>query len=243
MMRRNDRSRVISTYPISASSKYTFYNSQFPTLSNRGRLMSDTNPYASDLDEMNPNAIPRTQPELKLDMTGGMPTTIGIWREGKILAMHKMAVLPDVCIKSNEPTNGYRLKRKLSYHHPAIAIAILVNVLLYIILAAILSNRATVMIGLSDRWRRIRRRRIMIGWGGFLLGCAMFIGGIIMLGEQPPNDAGGFFLIVGIFIGLGFSIYGIFAARLISPKKIDGTYVYIKGAHPDFLDRFESVIR
>lgn len=205
--------------------------------------MSDKNPFASDLDEINPYTVPRTQPELQLDMTGGMWTTTGIWREGKILVMHKMAVLPDVCIKSNEPTTGYRLKRKLSYHHPAIAIAILVNVLLYIILASVLSKRATVMIGLSDRWRRIRRRRMAISWGGFLLGCVMFMAGVIMLGEQPPNDAGGLLLIAGIFFALGFGIYGIFSARLISPSKIDDAYVYIKGAHPEFLDRFESVIR
>lgn len=199
--------------------------------------MSHDNPFASTRDEINPYAVPKSQPAAMV------MSTEGVWRQGKLLVMHKMAMLPDVCIKSNQPADGYRLKRKLSHHHPAIALAVLVNVLLYIILAAILSKRVTVMIGLSPRWRAIRKRRILISWIGGLAGLGLMIFGLVTLdGPQRNNGAGGILAVLGIVAMVGFLFYGLLSARMISAKKIDDEYIYIKGAHPDFLARFESTM-
>src|SRR5438045_334031 len=48
------------------------------------------------------------------------PMSNGIWRDGKTLVMMKEAFLPDRCVKCNGPANGYRLRRRLSWHEPII---------------------------------------------------------------------------------------------------------------------------
>ncbi len=93
-------------------------------------------------------------------------------------------------------------------------------------------------IGLSDRWQKIRRRRILIGWGGFLLGVAMFIIGIVYQDPRNPGSIAPLLLLLGIFVGIGFGIYGLIAARMIAATKINAKCVYIKGAHPEFLNRY-----
>ncbi len=45
----------------------------------------------------------------------------GVWRRGNTLIMHKDAPLPDRCIKCNIATNGSYIRRRLSWHHPALA--------------------------------------------------------------------------------------------------------------------------
>ena len=35
----------------------------------------------------------------------------GLWRDGSVLVMHKLAPLPDICVVSNEPTVN-RIRRK-----------------------------------------------------------------------------------------------------------------------------------
>lgn len=63
--------------------------------------MADINPYAAPQHGIvvNPPAV---------DPSGG------VWRDGKLLVMHKKAVLPDRCVKCNQPAGGRRLKRSLS---------------------------------------------------------------------------------------------------------------------------------
>lgn len=198
--------------------------------------MNAENPFANPPAEINPYAAPVSEPSA---MTSGQFGSI--WREGKILVMRKGAELPDVCIKSNQPAGGYRLKRKLAWHHPAVGLTILINILLYIIIAALVSKRATVMIGLSPQWRSIRRRRIIIGWGGAISCIVMLFVGISFASNPAKNpEVGTVLTILGIIGAIGFAIYGLISARLIWPKKVDDQFVYIKGAHPDFLDRFEA---
>ena len=56
--------------------------------------------------------------------TVGTPGT-GVWRDKATLIMSKDAQLPARCIKCNAPATGARLKKKLSWHHPAIYLLIL----------------------------------------------------------------------------------------------------------------------
>src|SRR3954464_15581653 len=58
----------------------------------------------------------------------------GVWRDGPILVMHKIAPLPDYCIKCNSPANGLRIRRKLSWHHPALYILVFGAALFYVIM-------------------------------------------------------------------------------------------------------------
>lgn len=161
----------------------------------------------------------------------------GLWRQGKLLVLHKNAPLPDVCLKSNQPATR-RLKRNLSWHHPAIALSILAGVLIYIILAVVLTKRATIYMALTDEWFGIRRKRIAIALGIVLLSVAVGVGAIAMAAGAERGEGGGlicfafFAAMVLFFAGI---IYGNYAARLVRPACITDQYVYLVGVHPDFL--------
>src|SRR5262245_40589761 len=93
------------------------------------------------------------------------PTANGIWRDKSTLVMTKDASLPDRCIKCNAPANGLRLTRKLAWHTPVLYLTILIAVLVYAILAAVLSKRAIVYLGMCRQHFERRRKQIVIGWG------------------------------------------------------------------------------
>jgi len=154
----------------------------------------------------------------------------GVWRQGPLVVMRRDAVLPDRCLKSNEPSAG-RLKRKLQWHHWTVYLALLVNVIVYIILATIISRRATIQIGLSQPWFARRRRTIVIAWTTFLTGLALTASGLFAGPSWAPWLA-----IAGVLMMLGGAIYGLVAARLVAAKRIDRTHIWLKGACPEFLD-------
>jgi len=191
--------------------------------------MSQHNPYQA------PQA-PQPQPMM---MQPQQATSGGLWRQGKLLVLHKNAPLPDVCLKSNQPATR-RLKRNLSWHHPAIALSILAGVLIYIILAVVLTKRATIYMALTDEWFGIRRKRILIAWGIVLLSIALGVGGLAMAAGADAGQGGGlsclacFVAMVLFFVGI---IYGNYAARLVRPACITDQYVYLVGVHPNFLAR------
>ncbi|HUY92595.1 MAG TPA: hypothetical protein VMV10_27900, partial [Pirellulales bacterium] len=81
--------------------------------------MADINPYAAP------------QHEVVVDALLAEPGD-GVWRDGAVLAMHKRAVLPDRCVKCNRPAGGGRLKRSLSWHHPAWFLLILISLWIYL---------------------------------------------------------------------------------------------------------------
>ena len=154
-----------------------------------------------------------------------------LWRKGNLLVMHKMAMLPDRCVKSNVPASR-RLKRNLYWHHPGIYCALLVNILVYAILALALRKSATIHIGLSDEWFARRGRAMLIGWTLVLLSIVMVIGGI---GFIDGNPAFGWLIVIGFLLFLVGAIYGLIGARMVTPTRIDDTHVWLKGVCPEFL--------
>lgn len=179
------------------------------------------------MSDMNPYAVPMSTSTINLahDNVGGL------WQNGSILVMHRAAKLPAKCVKSNEPCEG-SLPRKLSWHHPAVYLALLFNLLFYVIIAIAVSKRATIHIGLSDEWKAIRIRRILIAWGLFLLSIILLVGGIAASGT---NDVGSIVAVSSIPLMLFAIFYGLLGARLVVAKKIDDQYIWLKGVHRDFL--------
>src|SRR5687768_2724452 len=103
-----------------------------------------TNPFA---DNPNPYAAPHVAsympPRVELP-PGKYP---GLWRQGKLLVLRKNAPLPEICLKTSQPATR-RLKRSLHWHHPAVFLALLVNLILYVIIALILQKKATIHMAL-----------------------------------------------------------------------------------------------
>lgn len=189
--------------------------------------MSEINPYSSPLSDE--NVIQATLAE---------PPLAGPWvfRKGNQLVMHKGADLPDRCVKSNQPANGLRLRRNLSWHHPLIFLTLFIGILIYVILAIVLRKQATIYVGLSKPWFRKRRRAILIGWGLALLGIAIMVGSFVMITDPNGHPSWiGWGLLIGLFVLLGGIINGIIGSQIVRPARITDDYVWLKGVHPDYL--------
>lgn len=196
-----------------------------------------TSPYSdSPFTAANPYAAPQTGHAVA---PGGMPMRqqgeIGIWHTGKTLVMHQAATLPDVCVKSNQPASGKTLRRKLSWHPSWVALTILISPLVYIILAAILTKRATIHIGLTDPFRKRRMIMLALAWLFGLGSLAMFVVSVAMIDQFDAAPLLAILGVAGIFFAL---IFGNFGARLVRATKITDTHIHLKGCHPDYLKRF-----
>src|SRR5687768_5599711 len=154
-----------------------------------------------------------------------------LWRKGKLLVMHKAARLPNRCVKSNVPTER-RLKRSLSWHHPLIFAIVLVNLLIYLIVALAVRKTAKISIGLSDKWFAKRHRAIFIGWTLVLASIGLFVAGIVMVDQ---NDMYALLFLASFLVFLTGAIYGLLAARMVAPTRITDTHIWLSGVCPEFL--------
>jgi len=158
--------------------------------------------------------------------THNIPT---IWRSKSVLVMTKQAPLPDRCVKCNAPTQN-TLKRNLRWHHPALYILIFGGVLLYAILAMVLSKTATIHVGFCETHAATRKRDIIITWVLVLVSFATFY--LAATTEEMM------WLLVGVILFLGGVIYGVVRTRVVAPQKIDDQYVWLTGINANYLQQF-----
>ncbi|MEO8434162.1 MAG: zinc finger Ran-binding domain-containing protein [Pyrinomonadaceae bacterium] len=150
-----------------------------------------------------------------------------VWHDRSILVFTRDAMLPDRCVKCNSFVDGSRLRKKLSWHHPAIYLLILAGLLVYAIVAMVLSKRATVELGICEDHRRKRRYGMMIGW-------MLFLGGIMGAILGIAYDYIGIMTIGFLLIPVGL-VWLILAARFVNVKKIDDRFVWLKGINREYL--------
>ncbi len=189
---------------------------------------------SGDLD-FNPYAAPKTAVTQK----GGIGETAGsdyVWREGKLLALRHSAIPPRRCIKCNGDADGAPYVKKLSWHHPGWYFLLLLRLLSYIIAYFFVRHRGVVEISLCGRHRKRRGTMIAIAWGLGLLGLGVIIFALAYFPDQeqldPMEDS---FMTGGVvlaFIGL---ILGHLGSRLVWPKRIDPSMLWLKGAGASYL--------
>lgn len=149
-----------------------------------------------------------------------------MWRDGRILVLRQASVLPDRCIKCNEPAWGYKLRRVLYWHRPAWYWLILVSILVYAIVAMIVRKKATLEVGLCSSHRRRRYYTLA-------LGCLAVFGGMggCLAYAQESDWA--------VYLGFVLPTVGIVIAaignQVVSAAEIDDHYVRLKGVGGDFL--------
>ena len=187
--------------------------------------MSNVNPYASPQVDNAPPPMFAAAPHAPQ----------GMWALGKVLVMHKNAQFPNVCVKSGQPAVR-RLTRKLSWHHPAIALSIFLGLLVYVILALVLTKRATIHVPLTEEWFARRRNAIISGWLIALAGLAMFIGSFFLIETRYESWVGLPMLVGAVLIVFGWG-YGALRSRTVWAKKIDDHYVYLKGVNKSLLSQ------
>ncbi|MDX1947374.1 MAG: hypothetical protein SFU86_18380 [Pirellulaceae bacterium] len=195
------------------------------------------NPFGDRGAVTNPYAAPQAGGYQSPTQPAALAPFAGLWRQGNILVMHKNAPLPDICLKSNQPATR-RLKRNLQWHHPLIALTILIGVLIYVVLAIVLTKRATIYIALTDEWFARRRTRMLIAWLSGLGSLALIPLGIALAVNTDQGEYG-LLVIPGIIGALAALIAGQALVSMVSPKRMTDEYIWLKGVHPEFLNRLE----
>jgi hypothetical protein len=159
--------------------------------------------------------------------TMGTPV-LGVWRDQATLIMSKDAQLPARCVKCNAPALGPGLKKRLTWHHPAIYLLILVALLIYFVVAMVLRKTAIVELGLCEEHRSKHRRNVLIGWSLLLLGLVGFVMAVML---EDTN-----FLLAGFLMIIAGIICFAVAVRIVSPARIDDKFAWLKGFNKDYLD-------
>ena len=158
------------------------------------------------------------------------PSSGGIWRDKSTLVMSKDAPLPDQCVKCNAPANGVRLKRRLSWHHPAIYILILVAWIIYVILVLVLRKQATVYLGLCEEHFQRRRKLLAAGW--VLLAIGLVSPTVAFAADYPGLG------LLGVLVLIISIIWLVVVTRVVTVRKIDDRFVWLNGINANYLAHF-----
>lgn len=152
----------------------------------------------------------------------------GTWRDGAVLVMSRDASLPPRCIRCNEPAQEPTKNRKVYWHSPWLYLLLILNLLIYAIVAAIVRKKANVAPGLCYAHKKRRRIGIAIAWTLLLGGVALLSLGVA--GGESAGIAGGTLLILVALL------VSISVTRILRATRIDAQYIRLKGCGPEFLD-------
>ena len=151
-----------------------------------------------------------------------------LWRDGKILVTTRQAVLPARCVKCNVPVAEPPMKRTLRWHHPALIVLVLVNILPYAIIAICIQKSGKIQVSLCPEHRRRRRYHMLGAW----LCAAAGVAGIVLAVSQEN----GYFAVAGALLLIGAGVWGIIGPAILTPKRIDNNFMWLRGACVPFLD-------
>ncbi|HEX7643402.1 MAG TPA: hypothetical protein VF472_14445 [Burkholderiaceae bacterium] len=152
------------------------------------------------------------------------------WRDGKILVLKREGQLPPRCIKCNADAQMPMRRKSLSWHHPGWYCLLLLNLIIYAIVATLARKRAKIEFGLCEEHAAKRRKVIIASWAIFLAsaGTAFLLGQKM---EDPGIPAA--IAIAGLLIALIVAIVG---ARTVYAKRIDDREIRLAGCGEPFLD-------
>ena len=152
----------------------------------------------------------------------------GLWRSGNTLVMTVGAQLPARCSRCNEVASEPPIRRKLYWHPSWVYIFVLVNIIIYAIVAFAIRKKAAIEVPLCDEHRKRRWMFIAASWLMVLLSIAMLFVAI----NGRDGTAAGLASIGLFFAGV---ILGVWKGTLVRAKKIDDRYVWVSGCGPAFL--------
>lgn len=150
------------------------------------------------------------------------------WREDKLVVMRLGGSLPCRCIKCNAAADTNAKMHTVYWHSPWLYLTILLNILIYVIVAMLLRKRAKINPALCQH----HRRRRLLGQFGAVL--AMAVGIFLLIhGATEHQDVA---LILGILFILLAIIVAMAVSRLLTPTFIDEQVVKLRGAKEAFLE-------
>ncbi|HEX7236043.1 MAG TPA: hypothetical protein VF405_03705 [Gammaproteobacteria bacterium] len=179
--------------------------------------MAERNPYAP------------SQASLK---AGPSRTTgqVSAWRDARVMVMIPNAAIPDRCVKCNAPADEPTKERTLYWHSPWLYLLLLLNILIFAIVALIMRKKAVVSAGLCSDHKKRRRNVLTAAWIGVLGG-----GFLLFEGIASPS-ASALMPLAGVVFIVGSIIVGMAMGRVVYPVRIDNDYVRVKGCGEPFLE-------
>lgn len=149
----------------------------------------------------------------------------GVWREGDEVVMLRSAELPLRCIHCNAPVFGRPRRQWLYWHRPGWYLLLVLNFVVYLLVAIVIRESAVIRPGLC-RWHRRRRTAALI------MG---FVALIAMLRVAFSHAGSVEVLLGGVAIGFLVIVVTAWIARTLRPSRIDGHTIRLKGAGAAFL--------
>jgi hypothetical protein len=116
----------------------------------------------------------------------------------------------------------------LYWHSPYIYLLILLNLLIYLIVALIVRKRAKIEIGICDKHLSQRRIIIALSW-------VMGLGGLVLLIASLANSWGPIALL-GLLLFIVGLVLGAVKGPAVSAKRIDERVVWLRGVCKSYLD-------
>ncbi|MBN8458646.1 MAG: hypothetical protein J0M04_12490 [Verrucomicrobia bacterium] len=181
--------------------------------------------------EINPYASPASS-----QITPEVTHWTTIYRAGRLLMVRDGAVLPDVCVVSNQPTGpgDWRKRVRLSWISPWLYLALLANLLVFLILSIVLRKSGWVTYSLSRRARMtVIRKKAAAG--------IMFVMSIGLIVTAVTGSVSDDLVLTSVLGGLVMLIAALLilsradAVRVARTK--DGWFL-VKGCGREFLDTF-----
>ena len=157
----------------------------------------------------------------------GIAPGLQVWRSGPLLVLRKETELPPRCLRCGGPPHGSRIKRSLAWHAPWIYALLPAGIIIYAVVAAVVGKRAIVNLPLCLEHRRLRQRDLLITW--VLIFCCLGAFGYAMVASSL------WFALVGLSVLLAAAIYGSLRTSIVTPKRIDDEFVWLKGVAPEYL--------
>ena len=167
------------------------------------------------------------------------------WRRGSELVTPREVDLGDACVKCGAPTDGWRWRKTLYWISPVFILVIFVplGLLILLILYLVLRKSAKVSAGLCPAHRRRRNNGLVITTLLSVIGVTAVFGGIFMSAESRSSDPpyGVLIVIGGLAMLLVAAATGTTMARVLSPKKIDDRYAWLRGAGEGYLQTLNTI--
>jgi hypothetical protein len=173
-------------------------------------------------------AIPQAAPlpVIPYATPAGTATNGGVWRAGRKLVVPNPGMLPARCVKCNEPVPEGPRKMTFYYHHPALFLLILVNIMVFAIVALVSRKKGIVYVAICQK----HRQNLRVGtWSA----AVMILGGIALVIAGAVNGQGTISALGALVVVAGIIL--VFLYRIVWAAKIDATTVWLKGAGPAFL--------
>ena len=154
------------------------------------------------------------------------------YRHGNRLVVPKGATLPSYCVKCGQPVTGEPFKKTFFWHNPWLFLLVLVNILVYAIVAMILRKRFDLAVPMCPEHLQRRKNFWIATW---VLGLGFIPGGILagaLIHDSDTAVAVGFLtaflLLIAAFVTGAMSV-------VMRPREITDFSANFSGACEQFL--------